>query len=90
MKEDGKEQKSDQPFLPLCRSQMKTWPLAWWGQVTAHHLFALVLLGAVTFEGSVQRPPEKMGDLTYVLRVVPCASEEMNAAACAAACPSVY
>lgn len=90
MKEDGKEQKSNQTLLPLCWPQMKTWPLAWWGQVTAHHLFAPVLLDAVTFEGSVQRPPESMEDLTYVLRAGPCASAVINTAACAPACPSVY
>lgn len=90
VKEDGKEQKSNQPLLPLCWSQMKTWPLAWWGQVTAHHLFALVLLDAVTFEGSLQRSPEKMEDLTYVLRAVPCTLAVMNTAACAPACLSVF
>lgn len=90
MKEDGKEPKSNQSLLPLCRSQKKTWPLAWWGQVTAHHLFSLVLLDAVTCEAWVQRPPEKMEDLTYVLRAVPCTSAGTNAAACAPACLSVY
>lgn len=83
VKEDGKEQKTNQPLLPLCWSQLKAWPLAWWGQVTAHHLFALVFLDAITFEGSVQRPPEKMEDLTCVLRAVPCTSAVMNTAACA-------
>lgn len=45
---------SNRNQISPCWSQMKTRPLAWWGQVTAPHLFALVLLDAVTFERSVQ------------------------------------